>query len=151
MRQFGTPLQSQDHMDVMEDSHPSQISQLSALDQDYDMEDQDTIDKDKRNARQLSNIAALNTIILLDPTLSNMILHGQGLQQMADALARQGQRWFEQVVVPNGGEDPRLGSMEVDTFHQHLALKYPDPHLSFPNPDMDSLGQDMFDAHEELQ
>ena len=134
-------------MDVIEeDNQPSQKYHISALDEDHDMEVQDTVDKDKRNARQISNIAALNTIILLDPTLSNMIVHGRGLQQLANSLARTGQRWVEEVIQPNNGKEPKLGSMEVDTFHQHLSSKYPNPHRSIPNPDMDNLADAMFDV-----
>jgi hypothetical protein len=128
-------------MAVIQEDNP--LSQT--LDDDYYMDIQDAINPDDLTQRLNSNISTLNAIILSDPTLANMILHGQGLQQMANSLARSGQIWFDEVVLPNNGDEPRLGSMEVDTFHQHLALEYPEPHRSIANPDMDHLANIILD------
>jgi hypothetical protein len=131
-------------MDVIQEDN--RLSQTT--DEDYYMDFQDEVNPDDLIQRQHKNISALNAIILSDPTLANMILHGQGLQRMANSLARTGQRWFDEVVLPNNGDEPRLGSMEVDTFHQHLALEYPEPHRSIPNPDMDHLADTILDMTE---
>jgi hypothetical protein len=124
----------------------SQASPSPAIDEDLDMEVQDHVNIQELNQRRHRNLCALNAIILSDPTLANMLLHGQGLQQMANSLAGMGQRWFDEVVLPNNGHEPRIGSMEVDTFHQHLALKYPNPHRIIHNPNMDQLAQLILDT-----
>ena len=91
------------------------------------------------NHRREGNVKALNAMILSNPTLSNMILHGQGLQKLAECLAQAGQTWFDEVVLTNDGNEPRLGFRDVDNFHQYLSLEYPRPHRVIETPDMDDL------------
>ena len=112
--------------------------------QDYVMEEEEASLEDDSN-RQFNNLMTLNAIILSDPTLANMLIHGQGLQQMANSLAEAGSAWFDNNVMPNGGIEPRLGVLEVDTFYQQLALMYPTPRRSIHNPDMDNLAQNIVD------
>jgi len=90
-----------------------------------------------------SNLTALTSAVLSDPTLRNMIVHGQGLQRLTDSLAAAGQEWHHDVVVANEGREPQVGAMEVATFYQRRALQYPEPYRIIQNPDMDSLKDDL--------
>jgi len=110
------------------------------------MEIDEALDVDVINQRRQNNLATLNAIILSDPTLADMLLHGQGLQKMANSLAKAGQKWFDTIVLPNAGLEPKLGSKEVDIFYHHLALKYPNPHQIFPNPSMEHLANSIMET-----
>jgi hypothetical protein len=90
-----------------------------------------------------SNLTALTSAVLSDPTLRNMIVHGQGLQQLTDSLAAAGQKWHHNVVMANEGIEPRVGAMEVASFYQRRALQYPEPYRIIQNPNMDLLEHDL--------
>jgi hypothetical protein len=115
------------------------------VEEDVEMEVDEALDIEATNQRRQNNLATLNAIILSDPTLADMLLHGQGLQKMANSLAKAGQKWFDRIVLPNAGIEPKLGSKEVDVFYHHLALRYPNPHQIFPNPSMDNLSNSILE------
>jgi hypothetical protein len=108
------------------------------IDQNDVQDNQETEPLFDFDTRLQNNLSTITSAILADPTLWNMVVHGEGLQRMLGSLALLGQKWHDEVVSENG-RHPEVGEREVGVFHQYEAITYPIPYRSFGNPDMDSL------------